>query len=527
MLKQLCIQSLGLVESSQLDFHEGFTSITGETGSGKTSLVEALKLTLGKKSDFEFIKKGAKKAEIRAVFDLNKDHPVFESLKELGFTALAEEPLILSRILSVEGKSKAFINEQAASLYALQTIAPSLCLFVDQNDLLKLHDEFYYHHLIDAYGELKTELSEYQKSYELYLNLKKKIQDLKKQTHNKEIKQAVLSEEISELEGAKIKPGEEQSLFEEYKILQKKREGLESAHLGSHLLGQDILPKIKKLKAEKHLSEEEKTSLETAYLSLCDASESFESKLESQAYDEQLLQKHELRLKLIYSLKRKYNQEIEAFESLLLEKSKELDTLIMLDETIEKTELMLQEAQSHLEKVAQDLKSKRQLKALELAEKVAVQLQELNMPFAELEFTFTDSNYSIYGSTDIDLLIKTNVSSPKVSLIEGASGGELARVNFCLFLETSRLNHASTYIFDEIDAHVGGVTSSLMGEKLQKLAQSKQVFCITHFPQMALKGHNHLAFIKNQHEDKTTIEIHYTENNHLRFEIDRMVGVKG
>jgi DNA repair protein RecN (Recombination protein N) len=514
------------VEYAHFDFHSGFTCITGETGSGKTSLLEALKLTLGKKSDFDLIKKGSQKAEVTAVFELENTHPIYSHLDSHDISLQKGEPLIIKRILLQEGKSKAFLNQQMVSVHLLQTLLPFLCEFVDQNDLLKSQGPYFFHDLIDKLGGLKQELIDYQKAFSCVKDLEAHILNLEKKADNKDFRLKLLKEDIDDLLSAHIEKGEEAQCFEQYKECQKKSEALSGYQKALELINLDLLPKMKKLQKDKYFEDFQLETLNTAYIAFCDLSLSIETKVLDQNLDEQKLQKLEERLKLIHSLKRKYHIDADCFAELLEKKQQEYDELIFLEDVIHEAKTRQVALNIELQDKATKLNHKRQLFSPILAKNLVAHLKPLNMPFVDLEFVFLETSYHEKGHTKIDLHIQTNASSPKICWLEGASGGELARINFAFFLETSPLSAADCYFFDEIDAHVGGMTSSLMGEKLKALSESKQVFCVTHFPQMALKASNHLAFMKNQDTHGTKIHTHYSSQAPLCFEIDRMVGVK-
>jgi DNA repair protein RecN (Recombination protein N) len=526
MLSSLLIESLGLIDKYSFSFKDGFTSITGETGSGKTSLIEALKLTLGKKSDFEFIKKGEKKASIKASFELKPSHPIYPLLLENGFLIERGEAIIITRQLSTCGKSKAFVNDQPISLTLLAKLSVYLCDFIDQDSLLETKKEDYFLHLLDKTGPYESLLKDYKQVYESFDELSKKYKTLKKHQEGKEFKVSLIEEEIKELKEASILPEEETALFETYKKalgLQGKMQTLESYISG---FNQAILPQLRKMRMDKVFNEEQKALLESAFINLCEVSSHLEATIDEGNFSPSELLKMEERLKLIHSLKRKYNVESDQFEHILALKTKELDFLFSIDEELEKLQKILSSSQIDLNSHAEKLSNERAVWAKKLQENLTSHLRPLNMPYAELLFTFKETHLSESGKESVDLLLKANAASNLVPLHQGASGGELARVNFCFFLETSKLHEANTYVFDEIDASVGGMTSALMGDKLKVLADEKQVFCITHFPQMAQKATNHLVFEKKQDESGTFIDIMHSTNGPIESEIERMIGVK-
>lgn len=523
MLKHLSIKSLGLIDHLELDFHEGFSCITGETGSGKTSLIEAIKLTLGKKSDFELIKQGSKKAEVTTIFELEANHPIYPLLNQLELSLEPGEPLILTRILLIEGKSKALLNQQPISLHTLSTLGPHLCQFIDQNDLFKLHDQMFYHDLIDQAGNLGSFVDAYKKVYDLYKEKKALITALEKKGLNKEVRFQLLEEEVTELKQAQIKDNEEQELFERYKKLQLEQDLIGVYDAYAQVVNQNLLPQLKKIKNDKSLPAHFQELSLSCFEQLSQLSQLFETSIDP-LFDTSTLQKIQDRLQTIHRLKKKYGTTL--FEECLKAKQEQITLLFSLEDDLKTEKAVLEHLGAELKQHSQALTLARQEFAITFATNLEQQLSLLNMPFAQLEFVFKDAPYHDRGSCHIELFIRTNSSNQKLPLLQGTSGGELARVNFCFFLELAKQGCAPTYIFDEIDAHVGGVTSSMMGEKLQELSKNKQIFCITHFCQMALKSSHHLVFSKVQDDTSTHITTHYSDQGPAQFEIDRMIGLK-
>lgn len=526
MLKSLKIENLGLVEEAFFSFDSGFTAITGETGSGKTSLLEAIKLSLGKKSDYDFIKMGASKASICAVFDLASGLDVKNKLKEFEIDFEPTEPLLIKRVLYKEGKSKAFINDQAVSLQTLVKISPYLCDFVDQHVLSSLKDPVFFIELIDKTSGLCSILNEYKELYQKTKDLESKLSQLEKDAFQKELKIEFLQEDIKDLEACPMKPGEETAIFEDFKRTQALLGELSSFQKLSDQTNGDLLPLLKKIKSDKHLGKDLYDLLENAYQLVCEFSHKIDSELEDTLLSEQKLAHLETKLKKIVSLKRKFQAEPDEFEKILEMKQQELEKLLNLEFTLE--ELKIQHASTHklMAEKAQSLSLSRQKHALNFEKQILKNLRPLNMPYCEIKFHFSHCDYGLHGIDHIDFLLKANSNAELLPLLESASGGEIARVNFCFFLAQSISNPACTYFFDEIDASVGGITSTLMGDKLQVLSKEKQVFCITHFAQMAQKADHHLSFKKLQDESTTWIDIQYCSHSMNFEEIDRMIGVK-
>lgn len=526
MLVQLFVKNLGLIDEATFRFEKGFTSITGETGSGKTSLIEALKLTLGKKSDFEWIKNGQNQACIESIFDLESTHPIFYFLKKESLHIEQGETLIFKRLLSKDGKTKAFINQQPVSIHLLQKCANYLISIIDQHATFELDSSDFFIEYIDALMEDSALLVSYKEAFLRRQALMLELDELYKKTVFKDLRIEELESDIKELSDVKVNQEDENALFESFKKAQSFAQTAEKLTHHLSLINDELLPQVRKLRSEKVFCEETKKLIETSYLNLQELSFFLEKQIEDSQSDPTSLKKLESTLNLIHKLKRKHAANLGDFPQVLENKKQELETLYHLDDVILNKKQKKEEFDNQLVQLSDQLSAIRKNLAIKLQDDLCKNLRPLNMPFIELDFVFTKKDLSLNGIDTIKLFVQQNSSCSKVEALNSLSGGELARLNFCLFLEKSKKSASHTWIFDEIDSSVGGVTSALMGEKLKELSFIKQVFCITHFPQMVQKADHHYAFEKMQSLENLEVLFRYSTDGPINEEIDRMIGVR-
>jgi len=526
MLTLLKIDSLGLIDKAEFAFQKGFTSITGETGSGKTSLIEALLLCLGKKSSFDFIKTGALKATVEAHFELEASHPLFQLFEKALLAIEKGELLIFKRELQCEGKTKAFINQMPVSLHFLQKCAPFLISYMDQEALFSFKDPLFFLEFLDKTLSDPEIFNRYAQHYAHYKKIQEHLEILQAQAEQKDFHIERLGQEVLELKEAHLIPDEEKELFSRYKTAQNTLE--QTQGLSRHLekLNQELLPSLKKLRQERSLGSQDQRQLSIAYEQLCDVSMNWERQLSSALIEPEELARMEARLSLLHKLKKKYQKEADELIELLETKKNELKTFLNVETELFKLQSEFSKHKAQLEALAITLHKARQCRAREAEKQLEAFLKPLNFPFIALQFVLEPMPLGPLGMDKIELWMQAHPDVPLAPAKESASGGELARLNFALFITSSNLSPATTYVFDEIDSSVGGITASLMGDKLQELAQCKQVFCITHFPQMAAKGSQHWVFEKVQTTHKTEVQFRYSQQGPIAEEIDRMSGVQ-
>jgi DNA repair protein RecN (Recombination protein N) len=535
MLKHLSLKNLVLVDACALDFEQGFTVLSGETGSGKTALIEAVGLCLGKRADLSSIRTGADKAVVEAAFDLDgAPHLIsklVEVLKEGGIEYDSSELLVIRREMSKEGKSRAFINCQLASLPLIQKIGCFLVDLIGQHSHQQLKEPPFHRSLIDLYGELETELSAFQAAFEEAKTALHAYETLSEKGLQREKELAFASEQLKELEEAKIQEGEEERISEEYGRLSHFKELTEKGELIAMSLSkspQSILSQLSRARSLSASLSQIDPSLKTlvelfqeASISLDEASRKITSYLAGLDLDPKRLSYLEERLAIIHKIERKYGTDISSYKKQLQETLFHLENF---DEQLEEAKQLSEKKQQEAEKRADILSEKRQKASHKLEKALSLSLQTLNMPGSEVKIELSPAPLSTYGKDAIRFLLKANIGERFLPVEESSSGGELSRLLLAIKLTLAEKNNTLTLIFDEIDANVGGETASCIGEKLRALGSVRQVLCVTHFPQVARRADHHFSVQKHEHGGRTTTLISPLDSLEKEKELLRMLG---
>ena len=523
MLKHLFLKNIVLVEEANIDFHSGLTIITGETGSGKTALIEALRLLLGERADSSKVRKGCEKASVSASFDLPKG--LTPLLDEAGIAYTDEEELILSREILSTGKSRAFISGQIVPAALLQKLAPHLIDFIGQHAQVLLKSGEEQGKLVDQFGEI--DLSPFQRAWSEEKRLDKELKSLLSSKETSETRKAMLEAQRQEIEEARITPGEDEALFEEYTLLANSQELL--IHSAAILSSADEATE-KCVEIEKHLEamrrfdkglEDAQKMGKEAHFQLSELTQtlqSFQGKMES---DPGRLSFLEERLKTLDHLQKKYGKDLPGFLSNL---DRELSSIENLDEQITFTKEALEQSRKKTSLECTKIHQLRVDAASNLGKLLSQSLQELNIPQAEVKIGLGKAPRSLSGEDAITFYLRANQGEESVPVKDSSSGGELSRILFSLKILLSNKKQPQTMVFDEIDANVGGETATIIGKKLQALGKGRQVLCITHFAQVAQAGDHHLAVAKKEQDGRTTTQIEPLTPVSKEAELLRMLG---
>ncbi|MBS0629988.1 MAG: DNA repair protein RecN [Verrucomicrobia bacterium] len=520
MIKTLIIKNLILIEEAHVQFDSGLTMITGETGAGKTALIEAIRLILGERADASKVRKGCDKAFIQASFELDKTPPI---LIEAGVNVAEDEELILTREISTTGKSRAFIAGQMVPASLLQNLAPYLVDFIAQHAQVSLKSSENQRELLDLYADIDR--SDFQLLWEKEKELQGQIDIL--QERKKTQKEPLLRDQLDELFEANLKPEEEEALFGEYSLLTNAQELLSST---SQIIGEtDVAiqrcnsitslfnPLLKfdpKLEETQAMAKEARLQL----IELSSALESFQAKIES---DPGRLNIVEERLKMYDRLKRKYGKDLIVIQNQI---EKELESLESIDQTIEQLTEELKEIKEKTSAACQEISKKRQKGAIKLGKQLSAALQQLNIPSAEITIQVEKAARSKTGEDTIHFYLQANAGEAPTLVKDSSSGGEMSRLLFSLKLILAEKSQPKTMVFDEIDANVGGETARIMGQKLKELGEVIQVLCITHFPQVARQGDHHLRVLKEENEQRTVCKLSFVQDDEREAELLRMAG---
>ena len=535
MLKSLDIENIAVIEKAGIEFSFGLNVLTGETGAGKSILVDAISAVLGERTSKELVRNGADNAFVSALFeDVNSE--VTEKLNEMDIPFEEDNSLIISRRISSTGKSSCKVNGRNVTVSMLKELGMLLVNIHGQHDSQALLNPDYHYEFLDMTGDDNSIIDEYKAYFKELISIRKRLKKLTEDADNKERELEILEYQIKEISESDIKIGEIDSLNERKKIIQSAA-GLISA-LNSVLQGltgddetagaQGILASSQnEIKPFAEFDKDFKQINDLLYL-LYDKSEELKdaalNKLSSIEYNENELEIIEERLNLLYNLVSKYG----GSEKAVLEYLKNAEERKMLfdnsDEEIEKLSLEYDGALDKTLSLAEKLSSHRRKLADKLEKDVKEQLVFLDMPKIQFKVDFEKSKLTSNGFDKIEFLISTNPGEPPKPLAKIASGGELSRIMLAIKNIIAKNDRVQTLIFDEIDTGVSGRASTKIGLKLKEVSKSTQVICVTHSAQIASAADTHLLISKHFENDKTYTKVSPLDFEQRKHELARIMG---
>ncbi len=507
MLIELQIRNFLIIESLDLSFKAGMTVITGETGAGKSILLDALQFVIGGRGDAKLIRTGKKSAEVSAEFTLTEGHPVQMLFSEWGIP-IEGESCILRRVVNEEGRSRGYINGQLVSLAQLKSLAGLLLSWVGQYEHQALLRTEAQRDALDRFMQNPKVLDTVASSAKRLSDLKLDLEHILEQARTKQEIHAFKSYRLEILQELDLQQTEWETLHQEQKKLTAGTELLTKLGEILHFLHEDemsLIAQVKRLEKDaSHLaakfselespagmSREAVVNLEETYHEL----KSFYDSLE---LDPQRLQEVEARLAEIYACSRKLQVPVEELFHHREDLQQELSTLADLDEALKTAQGALELEQAAYLIEAEKLTAMRKEAAQKLARKVSDEIKTLGMKEGRFDALCTTDphRFSPKGQDDIEFRVQLNPGQNASSLKEGASGGELSRIALVIAVLNAKQNSAETLIFDEVDVGVSGAVAEKVGQLLQKLGTEAQVLCITHLSQVALLGNEHIHVSK-------------------------------
>lgn len=528
MLKHVRVENIILIKSAHIPFEGGLNILSGETGAGKSAVMQALRLIAGEKGDVKLIRHGATKAMVEASFEPSSNSPLWPLLSDSGLTIDKNEALLIRREISLQGKSRAFINDQLISLPLLKEVGEVLFDIASQHASQKLTSESFQRNVLEIWGEFEDEVKHFGKSWEKECFLHKEIQELKESEAQRLREVESLQRQIQEIEAAKLLPNEDDDLFQEYSQSVTNEECWNQAEEVINSFSSLPLTRIKS-------SLESLVNLDPTLEAVLEMVKGAKNELDEAAW--QLGQYHQKlsfspermrwlddRLKTISQLKKKYGTSATEILVWLDKQKKSLQTLLSSDEKIEELQTELTKLQPVNHQLAKTLTKKRVKAAEELSEKITDELRLLNMPKAVFYIDIASAERSKTGEDKITFAFCPNVGGKKITIKEGASGGELARILLAVKTTLSGKESAASLIFDEVDANIGGETARMLGEKLSALGKTTQVIAITHFPQVAQHADHHLGVSKVENEGTVQSLVEILTSLTREKELCRMVG---
>jgi len=533
MLAQLRVENFAIIDRLEVEFGSGFNVLSGETGAGKSILIDALILALGGKASPEQIRTGAESAEIEAVFKFDPNSALRKYLQEQGLKQ--EEELILRRQINVSGKSRAWVNSRSATLGMLYEIGGQIVDIYGQHEYQALLRAEEHLPLLDGYGGLRDKVDGYQEIYAQYQVLKQEYERLLLSERERKEKEDLLRFRVSELKRADLKPGEEEGLTLERERLRHSELLRQASELGyKELYYQDgaIAERLTRIQNEldKVSGYDAKLGqlakdLETARALVEEAGRELGGYLKGLSSDPHRLEEVEERLAEIRRLKRKYGLELSGLLRLLEESEKELVNLTNYESRIAELSQALERKRKELLSRAEVLTQERRAQGKSLSKKIEQVLKELGMQKTAFEVRFEKlAEPEITGIDRVEFYLSPNPGEELKPLSKIASGGELSRIMLGLRGILAGKTGAEVLVFDEVDAGIGGAVAEVVGKKLYELARKNQVLIVTHLAQIAKFSDQHFQVWKQTEKARTVTRVKTLSREERVEELARMLG---
>jgi len=555
MLTEIHIQNFAIIDKLDLRFGSGLIILTGETGAGKSIILDAVVMLIGGKADTTYVRTDSDAALVEGVFQLKG--PEKEAIHEiLKREELMDDPdyVVLSREVRKEGRSVARVNGRTVNVSLLKELGSILVDIHGQAEHLSLLDSRAHLGLLDRFAEISRPLSDYRQTYHTLMNLRRELNDLRKAQADADRKIEVLTYQVEEIEAARLKPGEDEELRKERDRLANAEslaqnaqetlaildEGSPEMPAASDLVGQaaQALAALAKIdSAQSELANQAEVLLDT----MSDIVHNLRDYLEQIEFNPKRLDEVEERLDLLHSLKRKYGGSIQSVLAYGQDARKQLETITGAAERIDELEIQEAKLLNQLAKQGGFLSEKRQSAALSMAKGIEAELNDLKMSAARFStdfqtrpdpngIPFADSvriGFDHNGFDRVEFLIAPNPGEGFKPLAKIASGGETSRLMLGLKNVLARADEVPSLIFDEIDQGIGGRVGMIVGQKLWNLSRSHQVFCVTHLPQLAVFGDEHYQVQKQIQGNRTLTRVERLHDEPRLLELSQMLGEVG
>ncbi|MEB5792197.1 DNA repair protein RecN [Staphylococcus hominis] len=535
MLQTLSIKQFAIIDELEIHFSDGLTVLSGETGSGKSIIIDAIGQLIGMRASSDFVRHGEKKAIIEGIFDIDNSKEAISVLNELDID-IDEDFLLVKREIFSSGKSICRINNQIVTLQDLRKVMQELLDIHGQHETQTLLKQKYHLKLLDDYAEnqYSSVKEQYETTFNEYKEKKKELEELQSADQALLQRLDLMKFQFEELQEASLKEGEITQLESDIKRIQNSEKlslALNNAHvtltdehaitdrlyeLSNHLQTiDDIIPgRFKKLKED----------IDQFYYTLEDAKHELYDEMSNTEFDEQLLNELESRMNLLNNLKRKYGKNI---DELITYQSKLESEIAKIENYEESTSQLKEEIDLLYEKViqyGQSLSKERRIVARTLRDHIVAEIQNLQMKDANFEISFQPlETPTIEGIEFVEFLISPNKGEPLKSLNKIASGGELSRIMLALKSIFVESRGQTAILFDEVDSGVSGQAAQKMAEKMRDIAKYIQVICISHLPQVASMSDHHLLISKMSKNDRTTTQVKELKKEDKIDEIARMI----
>ena len=535
MLTQLTVSNYAIAERVELQFSKGMTALTGETGAGKSIVLDALSLAMGGRADAGAVRHGAKRADITASFDVSR---ITEARLWLEQHELDDDhDCILRRVISKDGRSRAYINGQPCPLAHLKDLGSRLMDIHSQHQHQSLLHKDTHRKLLDEYAGVETLASETREAWKIWSKTRQRLTERQQNADEAEARLQLLRYQVEELDRMALESGEQESLEQEQASLSHADTVLLNSQQAALLCTEDdnsaadlvrlALQQLESLPTDVPALADTIQMLNEAQIQISEAGDNLRRFVEDYEADPARLAEVEERLSAIYQMARKHRiapEELPEFHQRL---SAELASLDDGEGSVAQLEAELQSQRTHFDELATRLSEARQQAAAKLDQRIADELAQLSMPAVQF-VTHLNRNAagepSPCGLEDVEFLVSANPGQPARPLAKVASGGELSRISLAIQVVVAQTSTTPTLVFDEVDVGIGGGTAEVVGRLLRTLGDDGQVLCVTHLPQVAAQCHQHLFVSKFTEQDATFSKIETLDDHGRISEVARMLG---
>lgn len=531
MLSLLHIENIAVIEQADISFDKGFNVLTGETGAGKSIVIDAISAILGQRAYRDMIRTGTSKASVRAVFTKVPNFPWFE---ENGVEY--DEETVIQRDIFLDGKNVCRVNGTLVTVAILHKLGIQLINIHGQHDSASLFDEENHLRFLDAFADNGGLLADYREKFAAVSELRRQIDRMTMDEGEKLRRMETLKYQIAEIEKADLKSGEDEVLEQRRKLLQnseKLSQGLEEA--SEALLGGDdsdgaaallaqaayALSRIARYSDDYTGFQERLTDLK---YQVQDIADEVRDSLDELSYSADELETIEARLDIIHRLRRKYGADCDEILAYLDKAQKELDEIEFADDRVEQLKKKLAKQEKQAWDAALALRKNRQEQGAVMAEKILSELSQLDMPRVQFQCRFRETELTSEGADGVAFYLSANAGEDLKPLSKVASGGELARIMLSMKNVLAEKDAVDTLIFDEVDTGVSGRAAQRIAEKLKSLAKHKQVLCVTHLPQLAALADTHMLIAKSEHDGRTYTTVTPLDRKGRAMELARIIG---
>lgn len=532
MLELLHIENIAIIEEAEIAFRPGFNALTGETGAGKSIVIDAMSAVLGQRTSRDLIRTGASKAFVSALFS----HVDPALCEELGASPDENGDLMLQREIGADGKNVCRVGGRPVTVSQLRTLGSRLVNIHGQHDGQQLLDEEQHLAYLDSFGKVDSLLEAYADKYNALTDIRRKMNALQMDEAEKARRMDTLQYQIGELERAKLKSGEEEELQGRRNLLRNAEKFISAVSGADYALnggedGSGVLNLLRQaqdaLGTVRHLDEGFNAlyeRLESAYSEAYDIAFSVAEQRENFDFSPNELDEVEGRLDQIYRLKKKYGATVEDMLAYLDNCRRELDDIAYAGDALARLEKDCAKAEKAARKAAEELSAARKAAGETLSQAILTELRQLDMGKIRFQVDFAEKPLDAAGMDQVRFLMSANLGEELKPINKIASGGELARIMLAMKNVLSEQDHVTTMVFDEVDTGVSGRAAQKVAEKMARISRHKQVLCVTHLPQLASMADTHFSVEKGEANGRTFTQVRQLDRKQRQMELARLTG---